>query len=404
MRWWLVALCACGKSEKQPTPPPRPPPKVAVIADAAIDAPPPRADEVLVDTFYIDKTETTVAQYVECVTAGACPEVITKLPAETAMGGLDFYAARTYCAWRGKRLPTAAEWMRAAYGSDGRKFPWGNENVTCERAITSECKVETQQAPGRPAGASAFGALDMLGNVEEWVESPDPMPDLSRACVDKPRSSAPKLGGSLLDTQTTVAFDQSKQAEPLWFDNRDQGVRCARSVTPPPTPPLRVEALLAGVTWSVESKRRASDALAAVAEHCAAGEPATMIAGDLVGVKGWAVVTAEGQPGTKQVAVPTGLVRVVGYAQCDFSETTRLIVRTPKKTWKLELSSETPVYQVWLPEDTWATFEIDCDVPKSRGECSFATMLAPPAKRKVPADAKTVEGPVLEGTGGMTCD
>jgi hypothetical protein len=121
-------------------------------------------------------------------------------------------------------------------------------------------------------------------------------------------------------------------------------------------------------------------------------------------VKGWAVVTAEGQPGTKQVAVPTGLVRVVGYAQCDFSETTRLIVRTPKKTWKLELSSETPVYQVWLPEDTWATFEIDCDVPKSRGECSFATMLAPPAKRKVPADAKTVEGPVLEGTGGMTCD
>lgn len=85
------------------------------------------------------------------------------------------------------------------------------------------------------------------------------------------------------------------------------------------------------------------------------------------------------------------------------AETTRLIVRA-NKTWKLELSSDAPVYQVWLPADSWATFEIDCDRPKSHGECSFATMLAPPAKLKVPANATTVEGPVLEGTGGMTCD
>jgi hypothetical protein len=320
------------------------------------------------------------------------------------MGGLDHYAARTYCAWRGKRLPTAAEWMRAAYGSDGRKFPWGNENVTCERAITSECKVENQQAPGRSAGASAFGALDMLGNVEEWVESSDPMPDLSRACVDKPRKAAPKLGGSLLDTQTTVAFDQSKQAEPLWFDNRDQGVRCARSVTPtaPPTP--TPDPLLTSSTWFIETRPRSSTALAAVDEHCDAGEAATLIAGDLVGVKGWAIATLAQSAGAKQVPRPTNLVRVVGFANCDFADTTRLSVRAQKKTWKLELSSDTPVYQVWLPEKTWATFEIDCDVPNSRGECSFATMLSSPAKLEVPADAKSIEGPVLEGTGGMTCD
>ena len=142
--------------------------------------------EVTLSAFEIDRTEVTLAAYTECVTAGICtvPQVDWKDNCNWGVTGkenhpvncVDWEQATAYCTYVSKRLPTEAEWEKAARGTDGRLHPWGNESATCDRAVMEQdgqdgCGTgDTAPVCSKsPAGDSPYGACDMVGNVWEWV-------------------------------------------------------------------------------------------------------------------------------------------------------------------------------------------------------------------------------------------
>jgi formylglycine-generating enzyme required for sulfatase activity len=125
--------------------------------------------------FWLARTETTREQYARfrAATGRAEPghwrhELFAR-PGSPVIG-VTWHDAQAFCAWAEARLPTEAEWEYAARGADGRRYPWGNEPPTPERAVFHRDIgfAGTSPVAGAPAGASPFGLLDMAGNAFEW--------------------------------------------------------------------------------------------------------------------------------------------------------------------------------------------------------------------------------------------
>jgi sulfatase modifying factor 1 len=142
--------------------------------------------EVMLDNYYIDTYEVTHGRYAEFVkaTGHRTPEN-PKYPKRTLWSdhlsdslserpviNVDWQDAEAYCRWAGKRLPTEAEWEKAARGTDDRRFPWGNVEPTHKHLnFNQQWQGEKTLMPvgSYEAGKSPFGAYDMAGNVWEWV-------------------------------------------------------------------------------------------------------------------------------------------------------------------------------------------------------------------------------------------
>ena len=131
---------------------------------------------VNLDAYYIDQTEVTYAQFKLCVKAGACDQPdFNNYYQSTYLNhpvvNVSWNDADAYCQWAGRQLPTEAQWEKAARGTDGRTYPWG-EGIDCDRANYSACDDFSQTSPVGYSGwrgASPYSAWDMAGNVWEWV-------------------------------------------------------------------------------------------------------------------------------------------------------------------------------------------------------------------------------------------
>jgi sulfatase modifying factor 1 len=210
--------------------------------------------KVTLDAFYIDTTEVTVEAYIACATAGACSPPSTTKPCDTAANNwgkadrtkhpincVTWDQADAFCKWAGKQLPTEAQWEKAARGKDGKKYPWGDKAASCTHAVMDDkgkgCGTDQTLAVGsKPKGKSAYGALDMSGNVWEWTADRYER-DLSTAPTTNPTGSA--------DSKTRVSkgggFDSSGEVKLRASDRLysmpdyvmdTRGFRCAKPATP----------------------------------------------------------------------------------------------------------------------------------------------------------------------------
>lgn len=151
----------------------------AVDSECEVDESP--YHEVTLSAYYMDRTEVTVGAYRECVRDGSCMipssesyycnSINDSFKQEHPMNCVDWFQSKTYCTWAGKRLPTEAEWEKAARGTDGRRYPWGNQALTCNYATMAGCGTNGTSPPcsKSPLGDSSYGLCDMSGNVLEWV-------------------------------------------------------------------------------------------------------------------------------------------------------------------------------------------------------------------------------------------
>lgn len=212
-----------------------------------------KCEDFQLKPYLIDTMEVSTAQFASCIKAGVCTDKhFTNYTRSDFcnLGGpnrshhpvncVSFFAARQYCAWVGKRLPTLREWQFAARGETNFKFPWGDDQPDCDRASFHGKK-------GRGCGAnftspvdshadylSPLGLWNMAGNVMEWTagmaDLPDDDPEGKEIPIDiNPRTKRFQMGGSFADEPHVMGVDY------ICFDSAKSktialGIRCARDV------------------------------------------------------------------------------------------------------------------------------------------------------------------------------
>lgn len=215
--------------------------------------------------YKIDKLEVTNKDYQDCVSAGKCDPQhysgetcwvyfenswgLGNVPASFGEDNkpavcIDWNQAKEYCEWAGKRLPTEAEWEKAARGTDERLYPWGDEPATCEYSIMDDSSsggigcgtFSTWNAGSKESGISPYGLYDMSGNAAEWVNdtysetyySTSPLFNPTGPAVDTNRVVR---GGSFLFKNDDLMFTAFRRSS----NGSDQknfviGFRCAKSI------------------------------------------------------------------------------------------------------------------------------------------------------------------------------
>jgi formylglycine-generating enzyme required for sulfatase activity len=208
------------------------------------------AHHVQLNAFYIDKFEVTngrFAKFVEAIQSeppwGFEDKDTPVTHADRPVRWVNWMDAMGYCLWAGKRLPTEAEWEKAARGTDGRIYPWGSDPPTPVHAVygLKEGSAETTSVIGdRDKGQSPYGAHDLAGNLYEWVMdwyAEDYYMNFASNPAVNPRGPAEgtakvQRGGSYINSPYRLRSSFRTKSDPAEHDPH-VGFRCAQDVPKP---------------------------------------------------------------------------------------------------------------------------------------------------------------------------
>lgn len=207
---------------------------------------------VYLDAFWIDRTEATNAAYAQCVAAHGCAPRPSE-PGTTGVASrlhLNYYydsafanypvliyladQAASYCKWAGRRLPTEAEWEKAARGTDTRLYPWGDAALDCAHASFLSCTDDTTNVEIPAFGTSPYGALNLAGNVWEWVAdwyAPDYYSHSPTTNPTGPTSGEYRVrrGGGWHSLSSSMRVFTRASGKPAHYFDDQMGFRCAMS-------------------------------------------------------------------------------------------------------------------------------------------------------------------------------
>jgi formylglycine-generating enzyme required for sulfatase activity len=191
---------------------------------------------VFITEFLMDKTEVTWRQFrkfVEATRTPLPPEPLWGTPSDYAASNVLFNEAKTYCDWAGGRLPTEAEWEKAARGTDGRKYPWGNE-WDADRCNSMEGGPHRPENVGSfPDCLSPYGLVDMAGGVWEWCADwyADGYPEGPARDPKGPETGTQRVvrGASWHNMSTWLRTAYRHKSDPFWH-NVVYGFRCVQEV------------------------------------------------------------------------------------------------------------------------------------------------------------------------------
>jgi serine/threonine-protein kinase len=210
------------------------------------------AHTVYLSAFWIDETEVTNAMYKLCEDAKICQKPSfggsyshswyygNPKYADYPVIFVSLVDASNYCTWAGRRLPTEAEWEKAARGTDGRLYPWGNISPVCALAnFTANgrtCMGDPAPVDSYSDGASPYGALNMAGNVMEWVSDRYDPAYYSRSPQSDPpgpdNSDYRVVRGGSWYTDVDALRVTNRNLENPYNTYDTLGFRCAQNATP----------------------------------------------------------------------------------------------------------------------------------------------------------------------------
>jgi formylglycine-generating enzyme required for sulfatase activity len=209
--------------------------------------------QIFLDAFYLDVYEVTNGRYMEfiTVTGHRVPEhprdkkltlwkesTVPDAFKDHPVVNVDWYDATAYCKWAGKRLPTEAEWERAARGTTGRRFPWGDTEPTRAHAnYLNQWRNGGGLEPigTHPRGASPEGVQDLQGNVWEWVADWYDPHYYENGPTRNPQGPAEGvrkvIRGSGWESEAPVLRSAHRLSSPPTNRNHTLGFRCAMDAT-----------------------------------------------------------------------------------------------------------------------------------------------------------------------------
>jgi formylglycine-generating enzyme required for sulfatase activity len=194
---------------------------------------------VSLSAYWISRTKITNRMYALCVGVGVCPApanvgggILYSNPAyaDHPVVGVNWEQANTYCSWEGGRLPTEAEWEKAAVGPGGQTYPWGNEPPSCDLLNYAGCLNSTSSVVSYPESASPYLALDMAGNAFEWVADWYNASYYATAPIQDPpgpdSGTSRVIRGSGFDSDSSQLASAIRRPANPDYISRDLGFRC----------------------------------------------------------------------------------------------------------------------------------------------------------------------------------